>query len=366
MQSTIKHFLPLTYIHRTRLLPIPGKVLVRKGQEIKATDIIAEANLIPEYMLVDLAQGLGVSVTRLNEVVQVNPGDEVYEGDVLAGPVGFTHRVVRAQYKGRVVVIHDGLLLLEINSTPFQLKAGYSGEVVELIEDRGVMIETYGTLVQGVWGNGLMDIGLLSVLIRAPSQTANIDNIDINDRGSIALVGHCESSAILEKAIELPLRGLIFSSLNPSLIDMVRNLPIPVMVIEGFGKHALNPLAFKLLSEHNQNSILLNAECHSDHMSLGITHGINLESRRMPEIVIPAAKIGTETPPFNLPLEMAEFQVGQRVRAVSSPFIGRTGILMALLGSLVFANGVRADAGEVKLENGETIVIPLLNLEILA
>ena len=39
MLASIVHILPLTLIRRERLLPIPGKVLVRQGQRVGAQTV---------------------------------------------------------------------------------------------------------------------------------------------------------------------------------------------------------------------------------------------------------------------------------------------------------------------------------------
>ncbi len=164
MIAPVRHILPLTTIRRERVLPIPGKVLVRKGQKVGATDSVAEAKLNPEHLLLDVARGLKLSEEKADQAIQCKPGEKVADGDVLAGPVGLTKRVIRAPKNGKVILTGGGQILLEIENQPYELKAAIPGTVVELLDGRGAIVEGTGALIQGVWGNGRIDFGLMHVL----------------------------------------------------------------------------------------------------------------------------------------------------------------------------------------------------------
>ena len=123
MIAPVRHILPLTTIRRERVLPIPGKVVVRKGQKVGAADSVAEAKLNPEHLLLDVARGLRLSEEKADLAILCKPGEKVAEGDVLAGPVGFPKRVIRATKNGRVILTGGGQILLEVENRPFELKA---------------------------------------------------------------------------------------------------------------------------------------------------------------------------------------------------------------------------------------------------
>ena len=70
------------------------------------------------------------------------------------------------------------------------------------------------------------------------------------------------------------------------------------------------------------------------------------------------------TPP-PLPHDVEAFAAGQTVRIRRQPAAGLIGIITALhAGLTTFPSGLRAPAAEVKLENGEQLLIPLVNLEV--
>ena len=348
--SPITHFLPITTIRRSRLLPIPGKVVARKGQKVNATDVIAEANLAPEHLLLDIARGLGLPASKADTFIQHHAGDEVQEGDVVAGPVGVARRVVRAPRPGHVVIAGSGQILLEVESQHFELRAGIPGVVTELIPDRGAEIETTGALIQGIWGNGHIDIGLLSVLASFPQDELSPDRLDVSLRGLVIMGGFCGKAEVLQNAADIPLRGLILSSLDSSLVSLAAKMRYPIVVIEGFGNIPMNSTAYKLLSTNDRREVVVNAESWD--------HYANVR----PEIVIPLPA----SHQLALPNETDSFTPGQQVRVISAPYRGTIGTIHSLLpGRTALKSGIRALAADVRLESGESAVLPLTNLEVL-
>ena len=193
MLSRVSHILPLTTIRRARQLPCSGKILARSGQKISANDVIAEATLPSRHLMLDIERGLGLPAEKADELVQPQPGDLVQEGEVLAGPVGIMSRVVRAPQSGRVVAVRGGRLLLELETTTINVKAGFSGTVAELIPDRGAYIEAVGSLVQGFWGNGRIDVGMILMAVKKPDEEMTPDKLDVSMRGAVIVCGSCNA-----------------------------------------------------------------------------------------------------------------------------------------------------------------------------
>lgn len=351
MLAPVSHILPLTLIRRERLLPIPGRVVVRKGQKVSATDVVAEARLAPEHMLLDIARSLGLSREKADQHIVCKAGSPVAQGDVLAGPVGFTQRLVRAPRSGKVIVAGDGQVLMELDAPPYELRAGLPGIVSELVGDRGVVIETTGALIQGVWGNGRIDFGLMYVLARSPDDALSPDQLDVSMRGSVILASHCASADVLKAAGELPLRGLILGSMDSSLYSMAVKMRFPIIILDGFGHIPMNSSAFKLLTSNNRREVSLNAEPRDRYR----------EAR--PEIVIelPAPEH------VSAPRETDIFSPNQVVRILRPPYEGKVGVIIKVRsGRTSLPNGILTQVADVKLENGETVIVPLANMEVLA
>jgi len=351
MLAPVIHILPLTVIQKERVLPIPGRVVVRQGQKVASRDVIAEADLAPEHLLLNIARSLGVSVERADELIQRVVGDEVDEGDLIAGPIGLTRRVVRAPSKGEIVVAGEGQVLLRVAKPPFELRAGIGGTVTELIPELGAIIQTTGALVQGVWGNGHADLGLMQNKLSAPDDVLKPGQVDVSLRGTIVLGGFCGDAEVLQKAADVPLRGLVVSSMSSALIPLALRMEFPVLVLEGFGKLAMNAISYNLLTTHQNREISVNAEAFNHHTG------------QRPEVIIP---LPTSREP-NAPSLAEEFTAGQKVRILRAPHQARTGTIESLYNEpVLFPSGLRLPAAQVQLKDGESVQVPLANLEVIA
>jgi hypothetical protein len=340
----------MTRIRRHRLLPLTGRVLVRKAQTVSPVDVIAEAQLEPRHQLLDIARGLGVGIGEADKLVQREAGETVAEGDVLAGPVGWGKRVVRAPCNGKIILTGRGKMLIEEDRAPYQLLAGLPGEVISLIPGRGGVVESIGALVQGVWGNGRVNFGPLRTLIKKGEDILTVDQFDIDLRESVVFAGYCGDEQVLRAADELPLRGLILSSMSAALIPVAEEISIPIVVIEGFGLLPINSSAFNLLITSEQREIAVNAE------------KMDAYANQRPEVFIslPVSRTVHE------PREATLFSPGQKVRIVRAPYQSQIGTLVTLKPGLeVLPSGIKATSAEVELENSIKVKLPLANLEVL-
>jgi len=189
----------------------------------------------------------------------------------------------------------------------------------------------------------------MTSLIEKPDDVLTADRLDVSLRGSVILGGHVRDMDTLKAAAELPVRGLIISSLSSGLAQTAMQMRFPILVLDGFGAMPMNSSAFKLLTTNNKNAVTVNAEFPDRY------------SGNRPEAIIP----------LNVPNEPDEpndyelFAVGQKVRMRRAPHAGMIGSITNLPGGLSkLASGLRAPAAEVKLENDSKVLVPLVNLEI--
>ncbi|MDX9993001.1 MAG: hypothetical protein RBS68_13255 [Anaerolineales bacterium] len=342
--------LPVSTILRARLLPYPGRVLAQVGQKVSPSDVVADTSLSRKHILIDLAEKLQQPSQKVDAFVRVKRGQQVAKGDLLAESEGIFGREVLSPTAGRVAALGGGKLVLETGRATLEIRAGLAGVVSEVIEDRGVLIRASGAVVQGVWGNGKLDAGVLLSLIDQPEDILEASRLDVSLRGSVILAGHVADPAVLKNAAELPVRGLVLSSLSPALVTAARQAPYPILLLEGFGRRPMNGMAFKLLSTNLRRDVALNAE------------SVDRKKGLIPELFVPLP-FNQEPPPSPI---FDKFAAGQTVRVISMIYPGKIGTLTRIPDDLaILPSGVRAKAAQVRLESGDEILVPLSNLEVL-
>ena len=349
MLAPVHHVIGLTTIVRERLLPISGDVIARLQQKVTASEVVAETRWSREHALLDVARILGVSPAAADKLIKCKVDDQVTASAEIAVGRGMFPKSVRAPKDGRVVAVGGGQVLLEVGETKIELRAGIPGTVVEVIPNRGVVIQTSGGLVQGVWGNGRVDAGLLINLMEGPETVLVPGRIDVSLRGSIILGGMIRTAETLQALAELPARGLIASSIQPSLLSKAREMRFPILVTDGVGAFPMNTAAYKLLSTNAKREVALNAEVFDRYTGA------------RPEVFIPLP-ISSEPA---LPNEVEVFAPGLQVRMRRPPAMGMIGSIVSIKpGLTILPSGLRAQAAEVKLENNETVIVPLVNMEV--
>ena len=344
------HILPLTTIVRTRLLPQDGRVLVRPGQKVSPSDVIAETSVSRKHFVLDVAEQLQVPADKADAFIKVKRGQKISKGDLIGEAGGVFGREVLSPIEGRVVALGGGKLVLEISRSAIEIRAGLMGTVVELVGERGAVIRASGAVIQGVWGNGKIDSGVLLSLIEKPDDVLEPSRLDVSMRGSVILAGHVSDINALKSAAEMPARGLILSSLAPSLESSAMRMPYPILLLDGFGHRPMNSAAFKLLTTNIKRDIAINADVFDR----------NLGTR--PELFISLPF--TQEPPE--PREIEMFAPGHTVRVISLTKPARIGTVTQLpVEPVSMPNGIKTLAAQIRLESGDEITVPLSNLEVL-
>lgn len=350
MLAPIRHILPITNIRRERVLPIPGRVVARRMQKVAPMDVVAETNLEPQHIMIDLTKGLNVSPARADDLLQRQAGDVLAKGDVIAGPVGLFQRVVRAPADCEVKIAAEGRVLLEKDTSPYQLLAGMEGTVTNIIPEHGVIIETVGALIQGVWGNGKITHGVIQPLSRDLNEEVRADQIDISFRGAIAIGGYCKDPEFFSAAAAIPIRGLILGNMSSSLIPVAQEMEYPIIVVDGFGQRPMNASATRLLISNEEKEISLNAQEY------------NQSAGKFPEVIISLPP----TDQYEMPKEADQFSIGKKVYIDTGPYASRIGTIEnVFFKPYTFPSGIQSPAALINLGRDKREWIPLKNLKII-
>lgn len=350
MFVSVTHIRSLTTLRRQRLLPVEGQVLVSLGNQVRATDPVARANLYTEHLMLDAGQVLRLPPKRAAQMIQREVGEQVEKGDIIAGRRSLAARQLRAPASGQIAAISGGQILLQISDESSLLPARVPGTIIDIAPGRGVIIECTCAWIQATWGNGQLAEGNLHMLAETPQHPLTADQIDMGAHGVILVGGICSQRQALELAAQVPVRGLVLASLTTRLLPLAEKLPFPVALIEGFGQKPMNQTAFQLLINHDGAPATLNAQRNEPF------------SGTRPELLIPVQ--GASQPP--LPPEEQSFQTGLSVRVTFGENKGQVGKITELLDSSTpFPNGLHVVGANIELSSGSHLHIPLANLDLL-
>lgn len=345
---------PLATIRRERMLPARGQVLVSPGEFVGSADVVARCELPGAVRVVDVGRTLRVRPEQAEKCMRKAAGDSVQADEVLAAPRGLFgrfRRACRSPVDGQVIAVRNGLILLEAAPTAVELCAHIKGQVANIMPGLGVVIGTVGALIQGVWGTGGEADGVLKVLVDNPQRPLRAHAIDVSCHGTLVVGGRILDEKALEQATEVKVRGIIAGSANADLRPLLRDLPYPVLLTEGFGSMSISEPAFELLQANAGREAMMNAAVQTRW------------GARRPEVVIPL-RAEEKMPSSDTAVQPLE--VGAPVRIVRAPYLGAIG-KVSDLPSVVQAvdSGARLPVAAVDLGDGQTVKIPLNNLELI-
>jgi hypothetical protein len=342
---------PLTNVRRERMLPAPGEVLVRVDERVEPTQVVARANLPSDFRILPVARLLGIPASRVRRYKRVDLGDEVRKGQVVAARRGLITQSIKSPLDGVMTASGGGRILIEAQPALFELRAYVRGTVSNVLKNRGVIIETAGAVVQGVWGAGGESFGVLKCMVNSPDKPLRAKAIDPSCHGTILIGGVVLSEAALKRAQELQVRGIVLGGLPPDLISQLEQLPFPVIVTEGIGIAPMSMPVFRLLATNDGREASISGRVQP---RWGVVR---------PEVVIP---LPAETMPPTQTQPGTPLTVGARVRVVRAPCMGAVGTVVALpVHARRIDTGAMVRGAEVDIGQDAPIFIPLANLEVL-
>ena len=338
---------PLTTIRTSRRLSHPGTVLMRTGDSVEPTQIVAQAVIPPDLRIVEVAQELVVPQRSANSCFRVERGQAISEGDVLASRGGLGSRVCRSPISGKVAGLGRGRLLLQAEPQIVRLNALVPGYIVEAEPGEGIVIETVGGLIQALWGNGYEAHGILRVLVREARHPIRATHINASSQGSILIGGSTVDEETIQQAAEMRVRGMIVGSVPAGLIPQLRDAGFPIIAIEGIGTTPMAQAVFDILQSLDGREASISGD-------IG-----NRWHPMRPYIVIPMPTQAGRVIQTDAPLA-----IGERVRILRGIFRGRSGTIQQRLAERVqLETGAKLPGASVNIGEGEPVRVPYANLE---
>ena len=356
-----------TKINKERRLPLKGTVVVENGTTVQPDDIVAKTDLPGNVQMVNVANQLNIDADDVNDAMTVKVGSEVRKDDMIAetkGLFGMFKSNVTAPVDGTIEVISDttGQVVIREAPIPVEIDAYMSGRIKEVIPEEGVVIESEGVFIQGIFGIGGESRGDLAVIVKNREEEITEELITSELTGKIVVGGSFISLKAYKKAIQMKVAGVVVGGFNYfDLEDILgytlgvairgsEDLATSLILTEGYGKIRMGSQTFDLLKEHHGKFTSVNG---ATQIRAGVIR---------PEIVIPLS--GDELKGDHKDAYASEgIQAGSLVRVIRAPYFGRMGKVVDLpseLRKMESETMVRVAIIEI---DGENIEIPRANLE---
>ncbi len=356
-------------VRRVRRLPIKGEVLVKVGDQVGPNDIVARALLPGILQTIKLAEKLGVEAKEAKGFFQLNIGDRVEKGQVVAetkGLFGLFKSTVASDYSGVVEAVSEvsGHVLIREAPIPVDITAYLQGQIVDVMPEEGAVVETRAAMVQGIFGVGGERNGPVRVVVSGPGDVIDAQHIQDSDAGKILVGGSGITLDAIQRASAVGVIGLVAGGIRDS--DLIKFLGydigvaitgqeainLTMMVTEGFGHLNMAERTFKLLQSLEGQSASING---ATQIRAGVIR---------PELIAPLTSAGEARPAESKAMELG---IGTPIRVIREPYFGRLGAVTELPSQLmVVESGTEVRVLMAQLENGEIVCVPRANVEIIA
>lgn len=334
-------------IRTARALSENGTVVAYPGQATDPSTVIAYRKVWTRHEALSLSDALGLSPgDPVRPCLTIKDGDFVSIGDTIAQREGRKTRTVLAKKSGRFLGLSANKLIFEfVPRDRERCIAGFPGIVTEILPYRGARLETEGTLVRGVWGNGKFGQGILmSVDFNREEGTLTNESITLDFAGAVVFANTCHDAKALQRAVKVSMGGLILGSLPADLLSIAESLPIPVILTDRIGSGRMATPAQLALGKNIIKFAYLTG--------LSSRYG----NPRKPEIVIPKDEYTPQKSSAAEPLE-----IGDTVRIIDGFYGGEIGVISDLVNP--DAKNAEFEQVRVRLDQDTELALPIHNVE---
>jgi len=355
-------------IRKTRRLPMPGKVFVKVGDELDFDTSVAEMLAPGEPYVINAAHKLGIPMGDLPIYMKKKVGDQVSKEEPIAGYnafFGLMKNWILSPTDGLMETVSDISGQIIIRETPISVivDSYIKGKVVEVMPTEGAVVETNAAFIQGIFGVGGETHGIIHVIVDSPRQHLTADLITPDHKGKIIVGGSQVTKEAFMKMKKLGVAGIIVGGVKDiDLSDMLgfeigvaitghEDIGTTLIITEGFGDMNMSQRTFELLNEFEGYMASING---ATQIRAGVIR---------PEIIIPHEKRASDEEDESLSGGM---RPGTPIRIIRQPYFGMLGKVHKLMVELqVVETGSYVRVVEVEIENGDIVIVPRANVEIL-
>ncbi len=357
--------------HRVRRqLPIAGEVRVEVGARVDAQDIVAETFMPGEVTPINIANLLALPPADVPECMLKKEGDRVEVGEALArtkGIFGLFKNVCATKVAGTVESVSavTGQVMVRGEPLPVQVRAYLSGTVVEVFPGEGVAIEADASLIKGIFGVGGEAYGRIVMACSSHEQELTADLITPAMKDCVIVGGARMTDAAIERASDVGAAAVVSGGMDDEdLRDFLgydlgvaitgsEDVAVTVIITEGFGEIAMARRTFELFASRQDAEASVNG---ATQIRAGVMR---------PEIIIPLSEQEKAHQPEPAHAD-SELKPGRPVRIIRDPYFGLIGAVGALPPEpRSLDSGSKARVLEVKLDSGESVIIPRANVELI-
>lgn len=360
-------------VRRERILPLKGEVLASVGDRLAAEDVVAKTDLPGGVQTVNVINQLGITPDEIKDYMIKGEGDPVEKDECFAANkplfgLAFLKISVRSPITGFIERISEttGQVILREPPVPVEIHAYVDGEVVEVIPEEGVVMETEATFIQGIFGIGGEAFGELVVVAETPADVLEESVITDEHAGKILVGGSLVTAKAFHKAGKVGVSGIIAGGFHDKdlkdilgydlgvCITGAEDLGTTLVITEGFGRISMADKSFETLKSRRGAKASISG---ATQIRAGVIR---------PEIIIPFARDdggATEAKPTGEGLGMT---IGNYVRVIREPYFGDIGTVMSLPRELtVIESGTKVRVLEVDFGDGEGVIVPRANVEMI-
>jgi len=346
-------------------------VVVKEGGAVDADQVVAKTDLPGNVQPINVANLLSLEPADIKEFMLKKEGESIEKDEPLArsgGFFGLFKNTYKSPVSGTVESVSEvtGQVLVREAPIPVEVNAYIDGVVTEIFPKEGVAVETTASFIQGIFGLGGETNGELALACSGPAEVLTEAEIDEECRGKVLVGGSLIELPALRKAIKLGVKGVVVGGFNDQAVKEIlgydlgvaitgtEDLGTTLMITEGFGKIRMAERTFNLLKSLVGKKASING---ATQIRAGVIR---------PEVVIPLEKAADKKKTEEKRKGSEGLVIGSQVRVIRQPYFGMLAQVTDLPPQLQeLPTEAKVRVLEVKLENGEKVILPRANVELI-